>query len=193
MPQGALEKEVTTSLEITYTMQIALLLGLAATAVILVLSAVVGIEIDDSVETASNGDMAAEKRRYFDNVATAKFHMLFAGFTALFLSLFTCTLLVGFSDHQDTVWRIALGISALVHVNGTYRISKQNLHKRVKSVRPWVMSVVGTAFAIASTVAALGAWHSFFSVIVLLGIMWALIVTSVSFVSLLTIRQHAPH
>jgi len=178
--------------DIDYTMQISIFLGLAATAVILVLSAVVGIDMEANSQAESSSEETATQLSFLDTVAEARFHILFAGFSSLFLSLFTCVLLVGFSRHQDAVWRIALAVSALVHANGTYRVVEENLRKRIRSLRAWLTVLMGLAFAIVSAVAVFGFLPSLQTVILLLGILWALFVTSVSFVSLLTMRQYAP-
>ena len=91
--------------ETIFVLQITVLGFFATSEVVVVLTAAIGIDIEDAeVEEGKKNleslEDAASRKVVLVNAAESQFHILFAGFTALFLSLFSCLLLVSASSHQ---------------------------------------------------------------------------------------------
>ncbi len=117
--------------------------------------------------------------------SSAVFHFMFAGLSGLFLCLLTALLLVCVADHENFVWRLANGLGGLLHVAGASRLALESRRGETGVQRAWVMSGVGAVAGIVSLMSALGYLLNSGNLVFLLATMWSLVVTVISFISLL--------
>ncbi len=182
------------SSETIFIMHITVLGFFAATSVVLVLTAALGIDTD-SKEAKKEflpiqiPSAAPFQKMTLANAHESQSHILFAGFTALFLSLFSCILLISADTHQVLVWRVVNGISALIHIRGTYMLIFETLKLNLHSFKRWILSIIGGSIGMLSLFAALGALPSLSSALAMIAILWMLAVASISFYSLIELRQ----
>ncbi len=188
--------------DVLYGSEIAVLAGFASTAVVLVLTSVLGIDVGRELRkltrllaeervkattpaVATPDATAGREEHFVFQVAEAKFHILFAGFTALFVSLTVCVLLIVLKDHQMLAWRISDVITLILHLNGATRLMQGTIKANDHTLKRWFMIAVGFVIATISLLAALGIFPAAQIAIVFIGILWTLVVTSVSFFTLL--------
>jgi len=181
--------------------QIAVLAALASAAVVLVLTAVLGLDVGKELRRMT-GLLAKERGLSSDSLTTsdandvreeglvlkateAQFHILFAGFLALFISLTTCILLVVLSDQRDLAWRLAAAITLVAHTSGSFRLTRDTLRERNANLHRFLMIVIGWSISTIAALAAFDVLPSAATPIVFIGILWTLGVTSISFYALL--------
>ena len=117
--------------------------------------------------------------------SSAVFHFMFAGLGALFLCLLTALLLVCVADHENLVWRLANCLGGLLHVGGASRLALETWRDETGVQRGWAMSSIGAVAGIVSLMSAMGYLLSIGNLIFLLATLWTLVVTVISFISLL--------
>ncbi|CAB4844894.1 unannotated protein [freshwater metagenome] len=188
------------SSDILFGSEIALLVGFSSAGIILVLTATFGLDSAKDLRSIKKV-MAAQSTLIPDVQKThqplegsreeikfshteAQFHVLFAGFTALFVSLFVGVLLCSFSEHLALVWRLSAALTALLHFNGTIRIILATQRSQKVSPIRVGMIATGLGIAIVNTVTTLGLWSVMAPFFVLFGIFWTLVVSSISFMTL---------
>jgi hypothetical protein len=130
----------------------------------------------------------APTREVFDANA-AEFHVLFAGFTAVFLSLIAMVLLTTIKGHDDVVWRFIIAINGLLHVNGSYRLLGHHLAARWFSKQRVAMLAIGCTNAAVSFLVVAGFLGEAQPLVLFLGILWAIAATALAFLSWLKSRQ----
>lgn len=116
----------------------------------------------------------------------ALFHFMFAGMGTLVISLLSAILLVCFADHELWAWRLACGANALFHLVGAGRLALETLRQESGIERSWVTCGVGMLAGSLCLVAALDGFAAFRVLILMLATLWALMVTMISFTSLLS-------
>ncbi len=157
--------------------QFFLLLGYAATATTLV--GFIGL-------VYTNEERRNKPMNSLDS--SSVFHLLFAGLSTLFLSLLAIVSIISLKDNLDLAWRVNNGLSAMVHIIGTFRLNRETWHVREMKRRGWIMTVIGWTVAGFSVAATAGYLSDLNSTIFLLATMWALAVCAISFIALVMTR-----
>lgn len=190
------------SSDVLFGSVISLLIGFSSAGIILVLTATFGLDsakdlrsIKKDMVSHDSTDLDVEKTRQPEDGiqkdlkmshTEAQYHVLLAGYTALFLSLFVGILLCTFSDHLALVWRLSAAVTTLVHANGTIRIFLSTQQsKKVSLMKVWMIST-GLVITIVNMATTLGHWSSIGPFFVLFGIFWTIVVASISFMTLFT-------
>jgi len=165
--------------------QISVLGYFSGVSITLVLSGIVAMRSGGSGPRPTD---PASTRTAFDANA-AEYHVLFAGFTAVFLSLFAMVLLSTIRGHDDVVWRFIIAVNGVVHVNGSYRLLGHHLTERRFSQQRVAMLVIGCANATASFLVVAGFLGGVQPLVLFLGILWAIAAAALAFLSWLKLRQ----
>ena len=117
--------------------------------------------------------------------SSAVFHFMLAGLGTLFLSLFTALLLVCFSAQASVAWQVANAANGLFHFTGASRLAREQWRHESGVRQGYATAGLGLAAAAASFAAAAGYLPQYSHFILMLGTLWALGVTVISFNSLL--------
>jgi hypothetical protein len=165
--------------------QISVLESFSGVSITLVLSVIVAMRSGTS--GARPTDTSPAKAAFDENAA--EFHVLFAGFTAVFLSLIAMVLLTTIKGHDDVVWRFIIAINGVLHVNGSYRLLGHHLAARRFSKQRVAMLAVGCANATASFLVVAGFLGGAQPLVLFLGILWAIAAAALAFLSWLRLRQ----
>jgi hypothetical protein len=165
--------------------EVAVLVGFAGVAVMIVLSTVVGMRAGD---TGPKSTSAKATQAALDADA-AEYHAVFAGFVGVFLSLFSVTLLVTLKGHEDAVWRFLAAISGCLHANGTYQLFRQHRHSSAPSLQRTMMLITGCTIATASFLVAAGLFDRSQSFVLFIGILWPIAVGAIAFMSWLALKK----
>ncbi len=155
------------------TIEFQLLLGYAATATTFV--GFIGL-------VHTNEARKTQPIKNYDS--SSVFHFMFGGLSTLFLSLLAIVSIVSLKDNPDLAWRLNNGLSAIVHIIGTIRLSIETWRVQELKRQGMIMTVVGWIAAGFSVAAAAGYFSDFQTTIFLLATMWALAVTAISFIVL---------
>lgn len=153
--------------------QFFLLLGFAATATTLV--GFIGLVFSSDRrknESLNNHD------------SSSVFHFMFAGLSSLFMSLLAIVALLSMSNNQELAWRLMNGLSAIIHLSGSIRLGIESWRVHELKKRGSITTAVGGTMGVLGVAAAAGYLSSLSPTIFLLGTMWALAVTAISFISL---------
>jgi hypothetical protein len=118
--------------------------------------------------------------------SSALFHFLYSALSALFVSLFAALLLVYSASEEHFAWRISNGLSGFIHLTGAGRLAIETWGQKTGIQRAIVTSTIGLGTAGVSFVAAAGYLTREEALIFMLATLWALGVTVIAFVSLLT-------
>ena len=153
--------------------QFFLLLGYAATATTLV--GFIGLVF--STEGRNNQSLD-------NHESSTVFHFMFGGLSALFISLLAIVALISMSNNHELAWRLMNGLGAIIHIIGTIRIGIETTQMSELKKRGWILTIVGGTFGVFGAAAAAGYLSTFSPTIFLLGTMWAIAVTAISFISL---------
>ena len=188
--------------DVIYGAQIAVLLGFATTAVVLVLTSVLGIDVGRELRRLTHllaterglvpsglaidpGSRSASEEHQVLQESEANFHILNAGFSALFMSLAVTVLIIVLNEHLTLAWRIADLVTVLIHLNGAGRLAHGTITAREHTSQRWSIIVVGFTIAIIGCITAFGFFPAASMPIVFIGILSTLMVTGVSFFALL--------
>lgn len=118
--------------------------------------------------------------------ASANFHFMYAGINALFISLLAVLTLQALSQNLDLAWRLLNGLSALVHVVGTFRLATETWrHNKLERYRGWLLIVIGTLVAALNIAAAAGQLPGAQVTIFLLATLWLLAINTLSFITMI--------
>lgn len=162
--------------------QFFLLLGYAATATTLV--GFIGLVF--STEGRNNQSLD-------NHESSTVFHFMFAGLSAVFMSLLAIVALISMSNNHELAWRLMNGLGAIIHLTGTIRIGIETSQMHELKKRGWILTAVGGTFGIFSAAAASGFLSTFSPTIFLMGTMWAIAVTAISFISLVVSPKKRKH
>ena len=124
--------------------------------------------------------------------SSALFHLLFTALGALFFSLVT-PLFLGSTVDENVVWRVANGASGLYHLLGVGRASLEALrgHFGVPKAFTWMLFSGSYTLIPANFATAAGYFPEVAPIVFMLGLIWFLVVTAVTFVSLLSMGGRA--
>lgn len=168
--------------EITFQMQVFILLGYAQIAATLCgFIGVVFVVGDRSIGQLTKHD------------SSAIFHFMFAGLGTMFISLLTILGLVCLNDNEPQVWQIANGVSALMHLSGGGRLAIETWRHQSGVKLAHFTSSMGVFFGVLCAIAATGVMPKLQSLVFIVATLWALCVTAIAFVSLLTAPRPAAH
>lgn len=197
--------------DVLFASEITLLVGFSSAAIILVLTATFGMDSAKDIrmlkklliseskleleEPHLDSPVAAGRQKGKLTRAEARHHVMLAGFSALFISLFVALLLCSLNGHAALVWRLSAVITLVLHLNGTFRLISFTRHNHQFSLSRIGMIAAGFVISGGNLVTVLGMWpteaaaNGFWTAaapfFVLIGIFWTLIVASISFMALL--------
>lgn len=130
--------------------------------------------------------------RLSTNEASAVFHLLFSALSALFISLLAGLLLVVLETNEDLAWRIANGLSGIVHLVGASRAALETRHGTSGFDRASIPTLaIGFTVATANFVIAAGYHANLEAPVFMVATLWTLGVTVISFVALLMTTRPA--
>lgn len=175
------------------THNVATLGDFAAIAVGFVIAAVLEAE-SPSLRTAREREPAeglaeaAATEAAIGQLGDFKFHVIFAGVTTIFLSLFTAALVINLSDYSEAI-RIGLGLSVFVHVTGTSKVIRQAIRAKELTLFSFSMILMGAIFSIAGLIGVAGLVPGEQGLILYMSILWTLGIAAIAFFSMLALRR----